>query len=56
MLYQSALMAITVRVRSDSRAFTVDAAASQSGAVTITGVTAGGNLTISMGAGTGALT
>ena len=33
--------------------FTVDAAAAASGAVTLTTVTAGGNATISMGAGTG---
>ena len=32
-------------------AFTLDGAAASTGSVTLTGVTAGGNLTISMGAG-----
>ena len=33
-------------------AFTLDGAAASTGSVTLTGVTAGGNLTISMGTGT----
>ena len=37
-------------------ALTVDAAAATSGSITLTSVTAGGNATISMGAGTGSLT
>ena len=37
-------------------AITLDGAAATTGQVTLTGITAGGNVTVSMGAGTGALT